>query len=111
VTEDIRPVRRRYGIVVGLEFGLLGAGAAGRDRRDERARLPDGEQRDVQRGSATTEADYERLRQLLIASFEELDERLAGPRPSFVNDAPWRIDVEPAPADWDAPHHREVLAT
>lgn len=131
---------------------------------------------------ATTEADYERLRQLLIGSFEELDERLAGrrflfgeriteadvrlwptlarfdlsynplgkiserrltsypnlwgyardlyqhppfrettdfaafggllagPRPSFVNDAPWRIDVEPAQADWDAPHHRETLA-
>ena len=35
---------------------------------------------------------------------------LAGPRPSFVNDAPWRIDVEPAQADWDAPHHRETLA-
>jgi putative glutathione S-transferase len=29
-----------------------------------------------------------------------------GPRPSFVNDAPWRIEVEPAHADWDAPHHR-----
>ncbi len=28
---------------------------------------------------------------------------LAGPAPSFVNDAPWRIDVEPAQADWDAP--------
>jgi putative glutathione S-transferase len=29
---------------------------------------------------ATTEADYERLRQLLIGSFEELDGRLAGRR-------------------------------
>jgi hypothetical protein len=27
-----------------------------------------------------------------------------------VNDASWRIDVEPAQADWDAPHHRETLA-
>ncbi|MGH3204082.1 MAG: hypothetical protein ACRDOA_08090 [Streptosporangiaceae bacterium] len=35
---------------------------------------------------------------------------VAGPRPSFVNDARWRIDVEPAQADWDAPHHRETLA-
>ena len=34
----------------------------------------------------------------------------AGPKPSFVNDAPWRIDVEPAQADWNAPHHREALA-
>jgi putative glutathione S-transferase len=34
----------------------------------------------------------------------------AGPKPSFVNDAPWRIDVEPAQADWDSPHHREALA-
>ena len=132
---------------------------------------------------ATTQSDYERLRQLLIGSLEFLDERLsgtrylfgdriteadvrlwptlarfdlsynplgkiserrltgypnlwdyardlyqqppfrettdfaafggllAGPRPSFVNDAPWRIDVEPSQADWDAPHHRETLAT
>jgi hypothetical protein len=30
--------------------------------------------------------------------------------PSFVNDTPWRIDVEPAQGDWDAPHHREALA-
>ena len=131
---------------------------------------------------ATTEADYERLRQLLIGSLEFLDSRLAGsrflfgggiteadvrlwptlarfdlsynplgkiserpltsypnlwgyardlyqhpafrettdfgafgrlaegPRPSFVNDAPWRIDVEPVPADWDSPHHRAALA-
>ena len=37
--------------------------------------------------------------------------RLAeGLRPSFVNDAPWRIDVEPVHADWDSPHHREALA-
>ncbi len=34
-----------------------------------------------------------------------------GPRHSFVNDAPWRIDVEPVRADWDAPHHREALAS
>jgi glutathione S-transferase/putative glutathione S-transferase len=33
----------------------------------------------------------------------------AGPRPSFVNDAPWRIDVEPYHADWDSPHHREAI--
>ncbi len=32
-----------------------------------------------------------------------------GPRPSFVNDAPWRIDVEPRHADWDGPHHREAI--
>jgi putative glutathione S-transferase len=127
---------------------------------------------------ATTQADYERLRQLLIGSLEFLDSRLAGrrflfgggiteadvrlwptlarfdlsynplgkiserpltsypnlwgyardlyqhpafrettdfgtfrlgrrgPKPSFVNDAPWRIEVEPVPADWDSPHHR-----
>jgi putative glutathione S-transferase len=35
---------------------------------------------------------------------------VAGPRPSFVNDAPWRIDVEPAFADRDSPHHRGALA-
>jgi glutathionyl-hydroquinone reductase len=34
----------------------------------------------------------------------------AGPKPSFVNDAPWRIDVEPTQADWDSPHYREALA-
>lgn len=33
-----------------------------------------------------------------------------GPRPSFVNDAPWRISVEPVSADWAAPHRREALA-
>jgi glutathionyl-hydroquinone reductase len=37
-----------------------------------------------------------------------------GPKPSFVNDAPWRIAMhisgEPVPADWDSPHHREALA-
>ena len=128
---------------------------------------------------ATTQADYERLRHLLLATFAELDERLAGrrflfggditeadirlwptlarfdlsynplgkiserplssypnlwgyardlyqrpafrettdfgalgrfgagPRPSFVNDAPWRIEVEPVHADWDSPPGRE----
>lgn len=130
---------------------------------------------------ATTQADYERLRHLLLATFAELDERLAGrrflfggdvteadvrlwptlarfdlsynplgkiserpltsypnlwgyardlyqrpafrettdfgafgqfgtgPRPSFVNDAPWRIEVEPVHADWDSPAGREGL--
>jgi glutathione S-transferase/putative glutathione S-transferase len=33
----------------------------------------------------------------------------SGPRPSFMNDAPWRIRVEPFQADWDAPHGRERL--
>jgi len=42
-----------------------------------------------------------------FATFGALAE---GPRPSFVNDAPWRIHVEPVPADWDAPHRREALA-
>jgi putative glutathione S-transferase len=128
---------------------------------------------------ATTQADYERLRRRLLATFAELDERLAGrrflfggditeadvrlwptlarfdlsynplgkiserplssypnlwgyardlyqrpafrettdfgafgrfgagPRPSFVNDAPWRIEVEPVHADWDSPPGRE----
>jgi putative glutathione S-transferase len=128
---------------------------------------------------ATTEADYQRLRQGLIAMFGELDERLAasrflfgaditeadirlwptlarfdlgynplgkiserpltsyanlwgyardlyqrpafrdttdfgvigkfggGRKPSFFNDAPWRITVEPRQADWNAPHHRD----
>ena len=32
-----------------------------------------------------------------------------GPRPSFVNDGPWRIKVEPSLADWDAPSRRERL--
>jgi putative glutathione S-transferase len=132
---------------------------------------------------ATTEEDYQRLRRLLIGSFGELDERLAGrrflfgagiteadvrlwptlarfdlsynplgkiserrltsypnlwgyardlyqhpafrettdfgafgrfaegPKPSFVNEAPWRVAVEPEPADWDTPHQREALAS
>jgi putative glutathione S-transferase len=29
-----------------------------------------------------------------------------GPKPSFFNDAPWRISVEPHRADWDAPPGR-----
>lgn len=38
--------------------------------------------------------------------------RLAeGPKPSFVNDAPWRIAVEPVSADWDSTHQREALAS
>ena len=32
-----------------------------------------------------------------------------GPRPSFVNDAPWRIEVGPVHADWDRPSGREGL--
>jgi len=36
---------------------------------------------------------------------------LAGPAPSFMNNASWRIDVEPAQAGWDAPHHRETLTS
>ncbi|MCW2920077.1 MAG: glutathione S-transferase [Actinomycetia bacterium] len=130
---------------------------------------------------ATTREDYERLRHLLIATLEQLDERLADrrflfgdqiteadvrlwvtlarfdlgynplakvserrlvdfpnlwayardlyqtpafrettdfdsfthfseePKPSFFNDASWRIAVEPHRADWDAPHGREKL--
>jgi glutathionyl-hydroquinone reductase len=129
---------------------------------------------------ATTQADYERLRHLLLATLASLDERLAGrrflfgaditeadvrlwptlarfdlgynplgkiserpltsypnlwgyardlyqrpafrettdfgsfglfaagPRPSFFNDAPWRISVEPVHADWDSPHGRSA---
>jgi glutathionyl-hydroquinone reductase len=30
----------------------------------------------------------------------------SGPAPSFFNDAPWRIRVEPRSADWDEPHGR-----
>jgi putative glutathione S-transferase len=32
----------------------------------------------------------------------------SGPAPSFFNDAPWRIPVEPYQADWDEPHGREA---
>jgi putative glutathione S-transferase len=33
----------------------------------------------------------------------------SGPAPSFYNDAPWRIRVEPYQADWDEPHTRDRL--
>ncbi|HEY6315202.1 MAG TPA: glutathione S-transferase C-terminal domain-containing protein [Streptosporangiaceae bacterium] len=33
----------------------------------------------------------------------------AGPRPSFFNDAPWRIRVKPVHADWDSPHRRDQM--
>jgi glutathionyl-hydroquinone reductase len=33
----------------------------------------------------------------------------SGPAPSFFNDAPWRIQVDPHRADWDEPHGREHL--
>lgn len=33
----------------------------------------------------------------------------SGPAPSFFNDAPWRIQVEPQWADWDEPHGRDRL--
>jgi glutathionyl-hydroquinone reductase len=33
----------------------------------------------------------------------------SGPSPSFLNDAPWRIKVDPYRADWDEPHDREQL--
>jgi glutathionyl-hydroquinone reductase len=33
----------------------------------------------------------------------------SGPAPSFFNDAPWRIQVEPYRADWDEPSGRERL--
>ena len=33
----------------------------------------------------------------------------SGPAPSFVNDAPWRVRVEPFLADWAEPHGRERL--
>ncbi|MGW0811194.1 glutathione S-transferase C-terminal domain-containing protein [Nonomuraea sp. NPDC002799] len=39
-----------------------------------------------------------------FATFRHLSE---GPAPSFLNDGPRRIAVEPAPADWDAPHDRD----
>jgi glutathione S-transferase/putative glutathione S-transferase len=34
----------------------------------------------------------------------------SGPRPSFLNDGPKRITVEPEDADWEAPHGRERLS-
>jgi glutathione S-transferase/putative glutathione S-transferase len=34
---------------------------------------------------------------------------LRGPKPSFLNDGPERITVEPVLADWDSPHGRERL--
>jgi glutathionyl-hydroquinone reductase len=33
----------------------------------------------------------------------------SGPAPSFFNDAPWRIQVDPHRADWDEPHGRDHL--
>jgi glutathione S-transferase/putative glutathione S-transferase len=33
----------------------------------------------------------------------------AGPKPSFLNDADWRIQVAPYRGDWDAPHGRNLL--
>src|SRR5215471_9437404 len=41
--------------------------------------------------------------------FSSFDGLVRGPRPSFVNDAPWRLRVEPRPADWDASPGREHL--
>jgi putative glutathione S-transferase len=32
-----------------------------------------------------------------------------GPRPSFVNEAPWRLSVEPRLAEWDEPPGRDSL--
>jgi glutathione S-transferase/putative glutathione S-transferase len=32
-----------------------------------------------------------------------------GPKPTFLNDAPWRLKVEPRLADWDAPPGRDHL--
>ena len=32
-----------------------------------------------------------------------------GPKPTFLNDGPWRIKVEPRPADWDEPPGRGRL--
>jgi glutathione S-transferase/putative glutathione S-transferase len=130
---------------------------------------------------AATEADYERLRQAMVTTLAELDQRLAGrrllfggeiteadvrlwptlarfdtgynpmagvserrltdfpnlwayardlyqrpafrattdfasfagltrgPKPSFLNDGPWRIKVEPLLANWDEPPGRERL--
>lgn len=34
-----------------------------------------------------------------------------GPKPTFLNDADWRIPVEPYKADWDTPHGREHLSS
>ncbi len=34
----------------------------------------------------------------------------SGPSPSFLNDAPWRIQVDAYQADWDEPHLRERLS-
>jgi putative glutathione S-transferase len=35
---------------------------------------------------------------------------VAGPKPSFLNDAPWRLHVEPYLADWDADPGRDRLS-
>ena len=41
--------------------------------------------------------------------FASFDGLVRGPKPSFVNDAPWRIQVEPRRADWDEPPGRDHL--
>jgi glutathionyl-hydroquinone reductase len=41
--------------------------------------------------------------------FSVFAEFSAGPAPSFFNDAPWRIRVDPHRADWDEPHGRDHL--
>jgi glutathionyl-hydroquinone reductase len=43
--------------------------------------------------------------------FAAFGEFAAGPKPSFFNDAPWRINVQPHQADWDQPHNRDALST
>jgi glutathionyl-hydroquinone reductase len=42
--------------------------------------------------------------------FDSFRHFTADPKPSFFNDGPWRICVEPYLADWDSPHGREKLA-
>jgi glutathionyl-hydroquinone reductase len=39
--------------------------------------------------------------------FSSFDGLVRGPRPTFVNDAPWRLRVEPLLADWDEPAGRD----
>jgi glutathione S-transferase/putative glutathione S-transferase len=52
---------------------------------------------------------YQRPAFRQTTDFRSLAAFIQGPRPTFFNDAPWRIEVAPHQADWDAAHDRESL--
>jgi glutathionyl-hydroquinone reductase len=93
-SEIIHMLNSEFNAFTGETTDLLSAGAARRDRRYQRAGLPDRQQRGCRCGFAKSQAAYEEVYDGLFATLDDLDAGLSQRRyllGSRLTEADWRL--------------------